>query len=129
MEKIETLYKDSQIVNFYSFDNTMSIYDIQKIIDILIDKGVTFRGFRLSNAEEQSEHFYRLFYSLNEFRTFPWSNEIYIDDFGIFCYYKNKKFDLTFDIEKNVVLTFSDGKIDLEPLLLDIERNIKKKSR
>ena len=129
MEKIESVYRGSQIVNFYSFDNIMSINDIQKIIDILIDKGISFRGFRLSNSEEQPDHFHRTFYSLNEFRSFPWSDGIYIDDLGIYCSYKNKTFDLTFDIERNIVLTFSDGKIDLEPLLLDIDSSIKKRSK
>lgn len=58
--------------------------------------------------------------------TFPWSEGRYVDDFGVFCNYADKRFDLTFDLEGSIVLTFSDGTIDLEPLLVAIETNIKK---
>ena len=129
MQKTERIYRGSQIVDFYDFDSSVTIEDIQKIIDILSSKGVTFRGFRLSNSEDQPEHFHRTFYSLKDFKIFPWSEKIYIDDFGVFCNYQNKKFDLTFDLSRNIVITFSDGQINLESILLEIESSIKKKSR
>ena len=129
MQKTEKIYRGSQLVEFYDFDNAVTIDDIQKIIDILSSNGVAFRGFRLSNSLEQPEHFHRTFYSLKDFKMFPWSENIYIDDFGMFCIYQNKKIDLTFDLSRNIVITFSDGKIDLEPILIAIEEGIKKKTR
>ena len=128
MEKIREVYKTDKIVKYYRFNNNIVVDDISKIIETLSVNGVNLNGFRLSNNEEQPEHFQRLFYNVRDLMLFSTSDR-YISDFGVFCNYKNKRFDLTFDLEENVVLTFSDGTIDLEPILENIELATKKKSR
>lgn len=125
-EMIRGFRNSAELVQTYSFDNKMSVDDVQKFIDVLFENNVKLRNFRLSNSEEQPNSFFRFFPTLREFNMFSWNSDVYIDDFGVNCLYGNKIFDLTFNFSTNHVLTFSKGDINLEPILKSLEEVIQK---
>ena len=120
MEKIKSINKKNEIVDYYTLENNLSTEDIPAIIDSLEMKGIFLTGFRLSNDEEQPFHFFRTFSSKKEFEAFSWY-DVNINDFGVFCNFNNNNFSFTFDFDEDLVLTFSNGKIDLESCLYDFE--------
>ena len=130
MEKIQSIHKkiSKEYINDYSLSTSISIDDIPKIIDILNVSKVETTGFRLSNSQEQPEHFLRVFPTLKDLYSYPLDN-IYIEEFGVNCVYNDIKFYLTFGLSKNQVTTFTKGNINLEPLLMYIEESCKKKAR
>ncbi len=127
MRKIESIVNkiNKKFVDYYSLTTTISIDDIPKIVDVLNARKIEPISFRLSNSEEQPDHFFRLFPTLKDLYTYPLDG-VYIDDLGITCMYNDIKFDLTFDLAENRVITITKGNINLEPLLIYIEESCKK---
>lgn len=131
MEKLDRIVKikSKEVVETYLFNNRISIDDISKFIDVLNSSNVKLTSFRLSNSEEQPEHFFRIFNTLGQLNMFSCPDGILIDDFGVACEYNGIRFDLTFDFSTGQVVTFSKGNINLEPLLLALEQCAQKKIR
>ena len=123
MKKIDSFEKKiSKIyVNSYQLSKGYSKENIRKIVEILSENGVKFDGFRLSNSLDQPDHFFRIFPTLKDLYTYPIDDE-YIDDFGLDCIYNDIKFTLTFNFAKNQVVTFTKGNVDLEDLLIQLEK-------
>ncbi len=127
MKKIESIENEINeiFVDYYSLTTTISLDDIPKIVDILNARKIEPISFRLSNSEEQPDHFFRVFPTLKDLYTYP-LDDVYIDDLGITCMYNDIKFDLTFDLAENQVITITKGNINLEPLLIHIEESCQK---
>lgn len=131
MEKIKSIQNEiyEKFIDYYSLSNSISIDDIHKIIDTLSLYNIETGNYSLSNTLEQPDHFFRVFTTLKDLYTYP-LDDVYVEKFGVKCIYnKLNKFDLSFDFTKNQVITSTKGDINLEPLLMQIEENCKKKLR
>lgn len=131
MEKIKHKERivSNEVVDYYSFSNNINVDDINKIIDTISAYNIETSNYHLSNTLEQPEHFFRVFPTLKDLYTYP-LDDVYIEDFGVKCTYNDViNFSLNFNFPENQVITFTKDNINLEPLLMQIEENCKKKSR
>jgi len=130
MEKYNTVLNDNgEVVNYYSFNNEITRDDVPIILEVLNLSGIVVSTYRLSNSEEQPEHFFRVFNNVTDFAGVFWNDDIYIDDFGVSCKFNGIDFSLTFNFLENSLLTFSKKNINLDSLLVSIEQAIQKKTK
>jgi len=127
MRKIKSIVKKiaGKYVDTYSLSTTISIDDIPKIVDVLNASDIEANDFHLSNSLEQPDHFFRGFSTIKDLYTYP-LDDVYVEKFGMGCTCNDIKFDLTFALAENQVITITKGNINLEPLLIQIEESCKK---
>lgn len=124
MKKIKSYYEPiyEEYVSFYQLSRDYSNENIREIVEILSENGVNFGDrFRLSNSLEQPDHFFIIFPTLKHLYTYPIDDK-YIDDFGLVCIYNDIKFELTFSFPDNLVMTTTKEDVDLEDLLIQLEK-------
>lgn len=123
MEKIKSFINpiNEEHVEYYQLTRKYSQEDIQKIVESLIANKVEIGRSRLSNSLEQPDHFFRVFPTLKDLYTYP-IDDIYIDDMGVDCIINGIKVEFTFDFAENQVITTTKEKIDLEDLLMQLEK-------
>jgi len=115
-----------EIVEEYMLTSKIVLEDINKIISILKASDIKIKNLAISNSEEQPEHIFETFKTIEEFNKFNWNENIFVDKFGVRCTSKNSEFGLNFNLYDQKVISTRDENINLEPLLIYIEESCKK---